>query len=78
MAKAGDRETPLNTSTSGSHHSNQEENKPTLRKQRPQAETWRAEKRKTDRFSILCFPKREGRHHRRNGEWPKKGEARQD
>ena len=22
----------------------------------------------TDRFSILCFPKSEGRHHRRNGE----------
>ena len=31
-----------------------------------------AEKRTTDRFSILCFPKSEGRHHRRNGEWPKK------
>ena len=26
----------------------------------------------TDRFSILCFPKSEGRHHRQNGEWPKK------
>ena len=48
-------------------------NKPTLRKQDPKAETWGAEKRKTDRFSILCFPKSEGRHHRWNGKWPKKG-----
>ena len=24
--------------------------------------------------SILCFPKSEGHHHRRNGEWPKKEE----
>ena len=30
-------------------------------------------KERTDRFSILCFPKSEGHHHRRNGEWPKKG-----
>ena len=38
-----------------------------------QANTAKAEKRKTDRFPILCFPKSEGRHHRQNGEWPKKG-----
>ena len=42
-------------------------------KARPQAETWGAEKRKMNRFSILYFPKSEGRHHRRNVEWPKKG-----
>ena len=53
-------------------------NKSTLQKQGPpKAETWGAGKRKTDRFSIPCNGKSEDRHHRRNGEWPKKEEAQQ-
>ena len=48
-------------------------NKSTLRKQGPQAETWGAGERKTYNFSIPCIAKSEDRHHRRDGEWPKKG-----
>ena len=46
-------------------------NKPTLRKPRSPSRDL-GSREKTDRFSILCFPKSEGRHHRRNGEWPTK------
>ena len=47
-----DRETHPEASTSGSHHSNQEENKPTLRKQGPASQDLGSRKRKTERVSI--------------------------
>ena len=39
----------------------------------PKPETWGAEKRKTNRFSIQCILKSEDCHHRQNGEWSKEG-----
>ena len=50
-----DRETHPEASTSGSHHSNREENKPTLRKQGPSSRDLGSRKRKTKRFSILML-----------------------
>ena len=47
-----DRETHPEASTSGSHHTNQEENKPTLRKQGPASRDLGSRNRKTKRFSI--------------------------
>ena len=38
----------------------------------PQAETWGAEIENQNVSPSQCFPKSEGRHHRWNGEWPKK------
>ena len=37
------------------------------------ARTWGAEIEKRNISQFQCFPKSEGRHHRWNGEWPKKG-----
>ena len=54
------RETNPEASTSGSHHSNQEENKPTLRKQRPASRDLGSRKRKTECFSISMLSE-EGR-----------------
>ena len=47
-----DQETHPETSTSGSHHSNQEENKPTLRKQDHASRDLGSRKRKTERLPI--------------------------
>ena len=68
------RETHPEASTSGSHHSNQEENKPTLRKQGPSSRDLGSRNRKKRNISqSQCFLKSEGRHNRWNGEWPKRG-----
>ena len=69
-----DRETRPEASTSGSHHSNQEENKPTLRKQGPTSRDLGSRYRKKRNVSqSQCFPKSERRHHWCNEEWPEKG-----
>ena len=68
-----DQETHPEASTSGSHHANQEENKPTLRKQGPASRDLGSRNRNRNISQSQCFQTSEGRHHRWNGEWPKNG-----